>query len=93
MSEASRRINESWDLDTVLREVAYGACSLTGARYGAAGVFDDSGRISNFTTSHELPRSGSSPAESELLGYLNDIRGPQRLPDLHPVCPFRRFPC
>ena len=81
MSEASRRINESWDLDTVLREVAYGACSLTGARYGAAGVFDDSGRISDFTTSHELPRSGSSPAESELLGYLNDIREPLRLPD------------
>ena len=81
MSEVSRRINESWDLDTVLREVADGACSLTGARYGAVGVFDDSRHVRKFITSHELPKSDSSPGESALLGYLNDIRGPLRLPD------------
>ena len=79
MSEVSRRINESWDLDTVLQEVVDGACSLTGARYGAVGLFDDSGHIRNFITSHELPQSGSSPGESALLGYLNDIREPPRL--------------
>ena len=32
MSEVSRRITESWDLDTVLQEVIDGARSLTGAR-------------------------------------------------------------
>ena len=81
LSEASRRINESWDLDTVLQEVAHGACSLTDARYGAAGVFDDSGHVRNFATSRELPRSGSPPGEPALPGYLNDIREPLRLPD------------
>ncbi len=57
LGEASRRINESWDLDTVLQEVADGARSLTGARFGAAGVFDGSGRVSDFTTSDEFPQS------------------------------------
>ena len=82
MSEASRRINESWDLDTVLQEVVDGACSLTDARYGAVGVFDDSGHIRKFITSHEPLQPGSSPGESALLGYLNNIREPLRLPDL-----------
>ena len=81
MSEASRCINESWDLETVLQRVADGARSLTGARYGAAGVIDGSGRVRNFTASHELPQTGSSPRDSELLGYLKEIREPLRLPD------------
>ena len=50
-SEVSRRITESWDLDTVLQEVVNGARSLTDARYGAVGVFDDSGRVRRFITS------------------------------------------
>ncbi len=55
MSDVSRRINESWDLDTVLQEVVDGARSLTDARYGAVGVFDDSGRVREFITSGMTP--------------------------------------
>ena len=42
MSEVSLRINGSLDLGTVLQEVVDCARSLTGARYGALTVFDDS---------------------------------------------------
>ena len=34
LSQASLRINESLDFDTVLQRVLDSACSLTGARYG-----------------------------------------------------------
>ncbi len=34
LSQASLRINESLDFDTVLQGVLDSACSLTGARYG-----------------------------------------------------------
>ncbi len=43
LSEASLRVNESLDPDTVLQEVMDGARSLTGARFGAITSFDGSG--------------------------------------------------
>ena len=55
MSEVSRRVNESWDLDNVLQEVVDGARSLTDARYGTVGVFDDSGQVRQFITSGMTP--------------------------------------
>ena len=86
MSEVSRRITESWDLDTVLQEVVEGARSLTDARYGAVGVFDDSGRVRQFITSGMIPEErqllGSLPQGLGILGYLNEIREPLRLADL-----------
>ena len=86
MSEVSRRITESWDLDTVLQEVVDGARSLTDARYGAVGVFDDSGRVREFITSGITPEErrllGSLPKGLGLLGYLNEIQEPLRLADL-----------
>ena len=85
MSEVSRRITESWDLDTVLREVVEGARSLTDARYGAVGMFDDSGHVRKFITSgitYDEPRKlGDSPEELGILRCLNEIREPLRLPD------------
>ncbi len=90
MSEVSRRITNSWDLDTVLREVVDGARSLTDARYGAVGMFDDSGRVRDFITSgitsDEPRQSGSSHEEPGPLRYLNEIQEPLRLPD------FARYP-
>ena len=89
-SEVSRRVTESWDLDTVLQEVVDGARSLTDARYGAVGVFDDSGRVRQFITSGitagERRLLGSLPEGLGVLGYLNDIQEPLRLADLtrHP---------
>ena len=85
-SEVSRRITESWDLDTVLQEVVDGARSLTDARYGAVGVFDDSGRVRQFITSGITPEDrrllGRLPKGLGLLGYLNEIQEPLRLADL-----------
>ena len=86
MSEMSRPVTRSLDLDTVLQEVVDGARSLTDARYGAVGMFDDSGHvrktITSGITSDEPGQSGNSPEESGLLRYLSEIREPLRLPDL-----------
>ena len=86
MSEVSRRITESWELNTVLQEVVDGARSLTDAQYGAVGVFDDSGRIREFITSgisHEQRQLlGERPGGLGILGYLNEIEEPLRLADL-----------
>ena len=90
LSEVSLRVTESLDLDTVLQEVVDGARSLTDARYGAVGVFDDSGRIRDFITSGITPEErqllGGLPKGLGILGYLNEIREPLRLTDLtqHP---------
>ena len=40
LSQASLRINESLDLDTVLQEVVDSARSLTGSRYGVLTTLD-----------------------------------------------------
>ena len=45
LSEASRRINESLDLDTVLQGVLDSARSLTGARYGVITLLEDARRV------------------------------------------------
>ena len=80
MSEVSRLMTESWELDTVLQEVVDGARSLTDARYGAVGVFDDSGRVREFITSGITPEErqllGSLPRGLGILGYLNEIQEP-----------------
>ncbi len=86
LSEVSRRVNESLDLETVLREVVDGARSLTSARYGALAVFDDCGQVQDFITSgitdEERQTLGSLPRGLGLLGYLNEVREPLRLADL-----------
>ena len=86
MSEVSRRITESLDLDTVLQEVADGARSLTDARYSAVGVFDGSGQIEKFITSGLTPEQrlllNGLPRGLGPLGYLNEIQEPLRLSDL-----------
>ena len=94
MSEVSRRVTESWELDTVLQEVVDGARSLTDARYGAVGVFDDSGRVREFITSgittEERRLLGDLPKGLGILGYLNEIQEPLRLAD--PSRPRPSFP-
>ncbi len=90
LSEASRLVSESLDLDVVLEKVISAARSLTGARYGALLTYGQSGSIEDFIT------SGLSPTEIEnlvtlpqglgLLGYMNELREPLRLSDIssHP---------
>ena len=43
LSEASLRINESLDFETVLQGVLDSARSLTGSRYGVITLLDDAG--------------------------------------------------
>ena len=86
LSEASRRINESLDFDTVLQGVLDSARSLTSARYGVMTLLDDSGGVGDFLS------SGLDPQESERLwlmpeGWhvfqaLTHVSGPMRIPDL-----------
>ena len=86
LSEASRMVSESLDLNNVLRGVIDNSRYLTSARYGALLTYEQSGAIQDFIT------SGLSPQEIELLttlpqglgllGFMNEIREPLRLSDL-----------
>ena len=86
LSEASLRITESLDLDTILQGVIDGARSLTGARYGALLILDDAGRMQDLVTSGMTPeerrRLGALPKCLGLLGYLNEIEGPLSVADI-----------
>ena len=61
LSDASLRINESLDFDTVLHEVLDSARELTGARYAVITLLNDAGEIQD-----SLP-SGLSSEEAEHL--------------------------
>ena len=85
LSQASLRINESLDLDTVLQEVVDSARSLTGARYGGITTLDESGRLQDVV-------SGLTPEEHQalldlpeegwgLFEFLSTNREPLRLRD------------
>ena len=77
LSEASLRIHQDLDLETVLQGIVDGARLLTEARYGALLVFDQSGAVQNFLT------SGITPEERRLVGHrCPEGRG---LPRLHQV--------
>ena len=86
LSEASLRINESLDLDTVLQGVLDSARSLTDARYGVITLLDDSGRIQDFLssgmTAEEAGQLWDLPGGMRLFEYLSGISEPLRLPDL-----------
>ena len=86
LSEASLRINQSLDLDTVLQGVLDSARSLTGARYGVLTLLDDSGEVRDFLssgmTAEEAGQLWELPGGTLLFEYLNGISEPLRLPDL-----------
>ncbi len=85
LSEASRRITEDLDLDTVLQEVVDGARSLTGARRGCLIVVDESGQLEAFVTSgvtveeHQL--FVALPGGTEFFYYLIGMSEPIRVAD------------
>ncbi len=86
LSEASRLVSESLELDVVLQKVISGARSLTGARYGALLTYEQSGGIQDFITSglspEEMERLDTLPQGLGLLGYMNEIREPLRLSNI-----------
>ena len=90
LSRLSHRICSSLELSVALQDIVDSACDLTGARYGALGVFDESGRIETFVTygltDSERERLGDLPRGLGLLGLLKDEQRPLRIADLsmHP---------
>ena len=87
LSQASLRINESLDFDTVLQGVLDSACSLTGARYGVITLLDASGQVQDFVTSgltaEEHRRFTDLPEGMMFFQYLSNIQEPLRLRDFH----------
>ena len=85
MSQASLRITETLDLDTVLRGVVDGACTVTGARHGGITVLDDAGRLQDFITSGLTPEEHrlfvELPGGPEFFEYLSGLPEPLRLAD------------
>ena len=83
LSEASLRISESLDLDTVLREVVDGARALTGSRYGVITTLDDSGLAKEFVTSGMTPEDHRAlenclPDGLPVYRYLSGLTEPLR---------------
>ena len=86
MSEASLRVSESLDPDTVLQEVMDSARALTGARFGGIMAFDESGQLLEFITSgmppEEQQRMLDLPEGPALYEYFSSIQGSLRFGDV-----------
>ena len=87
LSQASLRINESLDFETVLQGALDSACSLTGARYGVIALVGAAGRIEDSVTSGLTPeehrRFMDFPEGMPFFEYLSGISEPLRLRDFH----------
>ena len=85
LSEASLRINESLDLETVLQGVLDSARSLTGARYGVITTVGKSGQLEGFLSSGlsdgELQRLGEGQEGTRLFEYFSRLEEPLRVGD------------
>ena len=85
LSEASLRINESIEFDTVLQEVLDAARELSDARYGVITVFGSSGELEQFLASGLTPEQAEGlwemPGGFEVLDHLSRVPGPLRIPD------------
>ena len=86
LSEASLRISESLDANTVLREVVESARALTGAGCSGITTMDGSGQLEDFVTSglspEEHQRFLELPYGPGLWEYLRQVPQPLRLRDL-----------
>ena len=88
LGEASLRINESLDFDTVLQGVLDSACALTDARYGVLTPFDETGDIqtegalSYGMTPVEVEQLWAGLTGSEYCEFFEKLPGPTRLRDL-----------
>ena len=72
LSEASLRITEDLDLDTVLQGVVDGARSLTGARMGGITTLDESGQLQDFM--HLRCQAGGASAVPRTAGRTGVLR-------------------
>ena len=85
LSEASLRINESLDLDTVLQEVLASARDLTRSRYGVFILLDDAGGMREFFSSGMTPEQGrklwAEPDRVRFFDYVGSNQEPLRMRD------------
>ena len=85
LTEASVRISESLDVDTVLREIVEGARALTEADYGIITTINDSGQVEDFVTSGSTPEEHRQmeawPDGPRLFEHFRDLPGTLRLRD------------
>ena len=87
LSEASLRINESLDFDTVLQGVLASARDLTRSRYGVFILLDDAGGMREFFGSGMTPEQGrklwAEPDRVRFFDYVGRIQQPLRVQDFH----------
>ncbi len=85
LSEASHRINESLEFDTVLTGVLDSACALTGAKFGVITLFNDAGQVQDFVThgvtSDAARMFWTMPHHMEFFEHLGKISQPLRVAD------------
>ena len=86
LSEASLRISESLDLDTVLQNVLDSARLLTGARYGVLTTWDEAGKpeeiLSSGLTGEQLRLFQEMSGAQNVFECLAAFPGPLRVTDL-----------
>ena len=86
LSQASLRINESLDFDTVLQEVVDSARDLTASRYGAITVLGDAGQKPDFIVSGLTPEEHQGlwemPQGVCFFEYLSGLTTPLRLANI-----------
>ncbi|MDE3001599.1 MAG: ATP-binding protein [Gemmatimonadota bacterium] len=87
LSQASQRINESLDFETVLQGVVDSARTVTDAKYCVVTLPDDRGEIQEFLVSGMTPdwvgQMRSFPEAAPLHEYLRGFEEPLRLRDLY----------
>ena len=88
LSQASLRISESLDFDTVLQEVVDSARALTNARYGVLTTLDGSGRPVDFVTSgmtddEHRALENFLPGGLMIFEYLSGLERPLRVGNYH----------
>ena len=85
LSEASRRINESLDLDAILQGILDSARSLTDAQYGVITTLNAAGQVEDFLssglTANESQQLWEMPEGLKFFEYLSTIPEPLRVPD------------
>ena len=85
LSEASRRINESLDFQTVLQGVLDSARDLTASQYGVITLFDPTGQIEDCLASGFTPEEARElwemPQGVRFFEYLRNLAQPLRVAD------------
>ena len=85
LSEASRRINESLDFQTVLQGVLDSARDLTASQYGVITLFDPTGQVEDFLASGFTPEQARQiwemPQGVPFFEYLRNLAQPLRVAD------------